>query len=79
MYNIFQSLDWPNMDNRADDLDIMTTMMILCFMTIVIYEAMMIFQVSRSLLFLVRPERIADCPAVSFRFIYLHTHKNIQM
>ena len=36
MYNIFQSLDWPNMDNRADDLDIMTTMMILCFMTIVI-------------------------------------------
>ena len=32
MYNIFQSLDWPNLDNRADDLDIMTTMMILCFM-----------------------------------------------
>ena len=36
MYNIFQSLDWPNMDNRADELDLMTTMMILCFMTIVI-------------------------------------------
>ena len=36
MYDIFQSLDWPNMDNRADDLDLMTTMMILCFMTIVI-------------------------------------------
>ena len=36
MYNIFQSLDWPNMHNRADDLDLMTTMMTLCFMTIVI-------------------------------------------
>ena len=32
MYNIFQSLDWPNMDNRADDLDIMTTMMIVLAM-----------------------------------------------
>ena len=36
MYNIFQSLDRPNMDNKTDDLDLMTTMMILCFMTIVI-------------------------------------------